>query len=136
MDIRWIVKIVHNQGSAPSEIESLGPYQIESLISPAEEGRFTAYRVRIEAGQETSESYHQIAEECYYVVRGKGIAVLDDSEYVLEPGDFLRLPPGTRHKFVTSDSALEMLDIHSPGSRPDRDVYFSGETPEGFSVNG
>lgn len=127
------MKIVHRQRSIPGKIESLGPYQIESLIAPEEEGRFTAYRVRIEPGQETSESFHKIAEECYYVTGGKGIAILDDCEYVLEPGDFLRLPPGTRHKFVTGDSPLEMLDIHSPGSRPDRDVYFTGETPEGFS---
>lgn len=111
----------------------MGPYEIESLIPSNEEGQFTAYRVRIEPGKETSESYHKIAEECYYVLSGKGIAVLDDSEYKLESGDFLRLPPGTRHKFITSELALEMLDIHSPGSRPDRDVYFTGETPEGFA---
>ena len=27
-----------------------------------------------------------------------------------------------------------MLDIHAPGSRPDRDVYFNGDTPDGFSA--
>ena len=44
------------------------------------------------------------------------------------------LPPGTTHGFVTGDEPLEMLDIHTPGSRPDRDVYFvDGATPEGFS---
>lgn len=128
-----LVKILHQRVSSQRERKTLGPYKIESLISPEEEGRFTAYRVRIEPGQETSESYHKIAEECYYVTGGTGVAVLDDREYSLEPGDFLRLPPGTRHKFVTGDAALEMLDIHSPGSRPDRDVYFTGEAPEGFS---
>ena len=25
-----------------------------------------------------------------------------------------------------------MLDLHTPGSRPDRDVYFVGEVPPGF----
>lgn len=127
------MKILHHRNSPQHKRETLGPYEIESLISSEEEGQFTAYRVRIEAGKETSESYHKIAEECYYVTGGKGIAILDDCEYMLEAGDFLRLPPGTRHKFITSDSPLEMLDIHSPGSRPDRDVYFTGETPEGFS---
>ena len=127
------MNILHQRTSSARERKKLGPYEIETLIAPDQEGQFTAYRVKIEAGQETSESYHKIAEECYYVVSGRGVAVLDNSEYSLNPGDFLRLPPGTRHKFVTSDSPLEMLDIHSPGSRPDRDVYFVGETPEGFS---
>ena len=127
------VKILHQRNSSSHERKRLGPYEIESLIAPDQEGHLTAYRVRVEAGQETSESYHKIAEECYYVVSGSGKAVLDDSEYKLNPGDFLRLPPGTRHKFVTSDFPLEMLDIHSPGSRPDRDVYFVGEIPEGFT---
>jgi len=126
------VNVIYNQKSGKRTIESLGPYEIESLIDPEEEGRFTAYRVRIEPRQDTSESYHKKAEECYYVTGGRGVAILDGREYLLEPGDFLRLPPGTRHKFVTRESPLEMLDIHSPGSRPDRDVYFTGETPEGF----
>ncbi|MEM9158889.1 MAG: hypothetical protein AAGB46_07535, partial [Verrucomicrobiota bacterium] len=59
-------------------------------------------------------------------------AYLDGVAHWLEVGDFLRLPPGVRHRFATGDEALEMLDIHSPGSRPDRDVYFTGEKPEGF----
>ena len=79
-------------------------------------------------------SYHKIAEEIYYVVAGKGTAYLDDEAFILEPGDFLRLPPGTRHRFVTQEDSLEMLDIHSPGSRPDRDVYFTGNAPDGFSA--
>ena len=31
--------------------------------------------------------------------------------------------------------ALDMLDIHTPGSRPDRDVYFVGDVPPGFGDN-
>ncbi len=126
------MKILYCSESSAKPVENLGPYQIESLIEPNEEGQYTAYRVRIEPGQTTSESYHKIAEECYYVTAGKGIALLNGEEYALAPGDFLRLPPGTRHQFSTAESPLEMLDIHSPGSRPDRDVYFTGETPKGF----
>ena len=89
--------------------------------------------MRIEPEQRTNESYHKIAEECYYVIEGSGLAVLDDQEYRLEVGDFLRLPPGTRHRFETGEAALVMLDLHCPGSRPDRDVYFTDEAPEGFT---
>jgi len=128
------VDILHQSGSREAELRRLGPYQIEPLISEDQEGCLTAYRVRIEPEQETSESYHKVAEELYYIIEGAGIAVLDGEEFPLETGDLLRLPPGTRHRFLTRESALVMLDIHSPGSRPDRDVYFTGETPTGFSA--
>ena len=124
--------ILHQAEPDPEKIEALGPYQIESLIPRSAELRMTAYRVTIEPHQETSESYHRIAEELYFVVQGQGIAYLDDVPHPLAPGTFLRLPPGTRHRFITREHALQMLDIHSPGSRPDRDVYFTGKPPEGF----
>ncbi|MBX9678163.1 MAG: cupin domain-containing protein [Gemmataceae bacterium] len=112
--------------------EALGPYLIETILQPSEEGRGTAYRVRIEPHSTTSVSYHKIAEEFYFVVSGNGIAILDGKPHPLKPGDFLRLPPGTTHGFITEDEPLDMLDIHIPGCRPDHDVYFVGETPEGF----
>jgi mannose-6-phosphate isomerase-like protein (cupin superfamily) len=112
----------------------LGPYGIETLIAEADEGAATVYRIRIEPNQRTNISYHLIAEEFYHVLSGSGIALLDGVEYKLQTGDFLRLPPGTTHGFITGDEELVMLDIHCPGSRPDRDVYFVGETPRGFTA--
>lgn len=126
-------RLLHVRRDAPLvEPEQLGPYRIESLIPPADEATITAYRVRIEPHSRTSVSYHRVAEEIYYVLAGRGVALLDGAEYELRPGDFLRLPPGTTHGFITRDEALELLDIHSPGSRPDHDVYFLGDTPDGF----
>ena len=128
------LEIIHRRGEA-GRGERLGPYHIEALIREGEEGAATAYRVRIEPHARTSVSYHRVAEEFYYVLSGRGVAVLDGKDYPLAPGDFLRLPPGTTHGFVTGDEALEMLDVHAPGCRPDRDVYFIGEVPEGFTEN-
>lgn len=125
--------IIHARQSDERVFQSLGPYQIESLIPFEQEGKLTAYRVRIKPRQSTAESYHKVAEEVYFVVSGSALAVLDGREFELKAGDFLRLPPGTRHRFETRDEELEMLDLHSPGSRPDRDVYFTDETPDGFS---
>ncbi|MGB3121280.1 MAG: cupin domain-containing protein [Verrucomicrobiales bacterium] len=118
----------------PDTRRQLGPYEIETLIPPAQEGALTAYRVRIEPEQTTSVSYHRMAEELYYVLEGEGMALLDGVPHSLRQGDFLRLPPGTTHGFVTGGSPLVMLDIHAPGSRPDHDVFFVGETPPGFSA--
>ena len=75
-----------------------------------------------------------MAEEFYYVLTGHGMALLGGREYPLEAGDFLRLPPGTTHGFITGDEPLEMLNIHVPGCRPDRDTHFAdGEPPQGFA---
>jgi len=130
--------IIHRPSGDPDRTQRLGPYCLESLIDAAEEGAGTAYRVRIGPHERTAISYHRVAEEYYYVLAGRGIAILDGREYPLATGDFLRLPPGATHGFVTGDEPLEMLDIHTPGSRPDRDVYFlDGAAPEGFTnLNG
>jgi quercetin dioxygenase-like cupin family protein len=122
----------HHAAAAPEQ--QLGPYGITSLIPRESELHFTAYLVKIEPHQTTSVSYHQLAEEIYFVIRGAGLALLNGKPYPLREGDFLRLPPGTRHGFVTGAEPLEMLDLHSPGSRPDRDVYFEGTPPAGFGT--
>jgi mannose-6-phosphate isomerase-like protein (cupin superfamily) len=125
---------IHRHTPDPLRRQFLGPYGIESLIEPDEEGVGTAYRVEIAAGQRTSVSYHRVAEEYYFVLAGRGTAILDGEERTIAAGDFLRLPPGMTHGFVTGDEPLEMLNIHTPGSRPDRDVYFvDSQTPEGFA---
>ena len=127
------LRILHQRADSQSTAkQKLGPYEIESLIPPEDEGAGTAYRVRIEPHQTTSVSYHKIAEEFYYVLSGSGVAVLNGASYALRAGDFLRLPPGTTHGFITHEEPLLMLDIHTPGSRPDHDVFFLGKTPSGF----
>ena len=116
-------RIVH-RASDSAGVERLGPYAIAALLSDAEESAGTVYRVRIEANEHTATSYHKIAEEFYFVLNGTGTAILDGKSYTLKPGDFLRLPPGTKHAFVTEADGLEMLDIHVPGCRPAKDTYF------------
>lgn len=128
------LRILHHRASDESQKQKLGPYEIESLIAPEDEAAGTAYRVRIEPHQKTNISYHKIAEEFYYVLAGSGTAILNGESYDLKEGDFLRLPPGTTHGFITQAEPLVMLDLHTPGSRPDRDVFFVGDVPEGFTV--
>lgn len=130
LEPRLIVRASGNEAAT----KQLGPYGIEPLIFPQEEIRTTAYRVKVEANAITNTSFHRIAEEIYFVLGGEGVAVLDGVEHELKVGVFLRLPPGTKHSFAAGPSGLDMLDVHAPGCRPDRDVYFVGnETPEGFT---
>jgi quercetin dioxygenase-like cupin family protein len=127
------LSLIHRASGDPRRTQRLGPYQVEALLEPAEEGAGTAYRVRIAPGERTSVSYHRLAEEYYFVLAGGGTALLDGREYPLRPGDFLRLPPGTTHGFSAGPDGLDMLDIHTPGCRPDHDVYFVDKKPEGFA---
>jgi mannose-6-phosphate isomerase-like protein (cupin superfamily) len=128
--------IIHRHSGDVAQTECLGPYAIEPLISRSEEGRATVYRVSIGPRQRTRISYHRVAEEFYFVLRGRGTAVLDGQDHRLEAGDFLRLPPGTTHGFITADEPLEMLNVHAPGCRPDHDTYFAdGAPPEGFGTD-
>src|SRR5208283_1135249 len=113
--------LIHRASGDLSRSQKLGPYIIETLVDEPEEGAATVYRVRIEPLQRTNVSYHRLAEEFYYVLSGCGTALLDGKEHRLNSGDFLRLPPGTTHGFITADQTLEMLNIHTPGSRPNRD---------------
>ena len=130
-------KILCVQSGVSTNIQQLGPYGIETLIDLSEEGKTTAYRVHIQPNSKTSTSYHQVAEELYYVLSGSGIAFLNGKPFELKPGIFMRLPPGTWHAFEAFAEGLDMLDVHSPGCRPDRDVYFpEGKTPEGFHKQG
>jgi mannose-6-phosphate isomerase-like protein (cupin superfamily) len=126
------LSLIHRPSGGPDAGVRLGQYAIEPLIGRAEEGAGTVYRVRIAPHQRTAASYHRVAEEYYFVIAGRGTAILDGREYPLAAGDFLRLPPGTTHAFVTGDEALDLLDVHTPGCRPDRDTYFVGEAPDGF----
>jgi len=116
--------VLYRKSGDPARERRLGAYVIEALIDTAEEGAGTVYRVRLDPRQRTAISYHQVAEEYYFILSGHGSAVIDGRELTVRAGDFLRLPPGTTHGFVTADEALEMLDIHTPGCRPDHDTYF------------
>ena len=107
---------------------ALGPYRLEPLISRAEQGATTAWRVRIEAGVRTPVSYHARSEELYLVTSGGGRTWLNSVEHPLVPGVFLRLPPGTTHSFEAGPGGLEMLDIHAPGCWPDHDTCVVGGT--------
>ena len=118
------LRLIHRRSGDAARTQRLGPYKIESLVDLPEEGRATVYRVSIAEHQRTRISYHHVAEEYYFVLTGRAMAVLDGREYPLEAGDFLRLPPGTTHGF----------NVHVPVCRPDRDTYFAdGAPPEGFA---
>jgi mannose-6-phosphate isomerase-like protein (cupin superfamily) len=127
------MRIIHVSAEQAAQTrQALGPYELETLVDRASHGSLTAYRVRIAPHAATATSFHRVSEEAYYVLSGEGTALINGAPMPLKAGDFLRLPPMTRHAFINGHSALVMLDVHTPGSYPDLDVEFEGERPKGF----
>lgn len=125
--------LIHRSSGDPDRQAQLGPYRIETLLSRDEARAGTVYRVTISPGQRTQVSFHLVAEEYYFVLAGSGSVFLDGVEYPMKPGDFFRLPPGTRHGFLAGPDGLDLLDIHTPPCFPDHDTYFENTPPEGFA---
>jgi len=55
-------------------------------------------------GKGTGLHYHKDADEIFYVMEGTGTAVVGDSTYSIETGDFIFIPQNTDHKIRKYDS--------------------------------
>lgn len=110
----------------PDEASSfeLKGIRIDQLLPKEACSQFSAYRVKMKPHQVKKTSYHKVGEELYYVLSGKGLAVLDGKQYVLSQGCFFRVPPNTLHQFITEDDSLDLLNFHSPPVFSDHDTYF------------
>jgi len=61
------------------------------------------------------EHVHAIQEQVYYVLEGQGVLTLDDDKHLMEPHDYVYVPPGVRHSFTnTGTSGLVFLVITTP----------------------
>jgi mannose-6-phosphate isomerase len=59
----------------------------------------------VRAGESLSLQYHRVKDESWYVLDGRARVEIGDEgvpleEIVVEPGDALRLPPGTVHRLT------------------------------------
>ena len=83
---------------------------------------------RIKPGQRTPFSHrHHQAEEIHLVVRGSGLAVLDDEGVELAEMDLLRLSPGVTRTFEAGPDGLEYL-VFGPHHAQDGEVV-GGDAP-------
>jgi len=88
--------------------------------------------------------YHEGNEESFFVLDGSGTLWLgvDATEYTLEPGDYVALPPGERscHEIAAGEDGLRLL-MQSTMEEPDITVYpdrdmvglYAGSAPGGDS---
>ncbi len=60
---------------------------------------------------------HEVAENLYYILRGRGIVELDGVQHLVEPHMVIHIPPGVRHGiFNTGIEDLVFIVVASPPS--------------------
>lgn len=78
---------------------------VACLFDPVADGvSFTMVVEIFEPGGRTPPNTHQMAEECFFVLKGSGKAYADGAEMPVGPGDAFVLRPGVEH-VVVNDTA-------------------------------
>ena len=108
---RWMVK----RAADMDEVRSLCGFR-KTVVAPGESANLSIQRLRID---NSSEHYHTVMEETYYVLNGEGALWLDGQRMAVGPGDAIVIPPGVRHH---GEGEIEVLIICAPPFDPD-DVY-------------
>ena len=90
---------------------------------------FTAPRVQLVVmalgpGEEIGLETHDDVDQFIRVEAGRGTAVLDGKEHVLEDGSAIVIPAGVEHNVINSSSSepLKLYTIYSPPEHPDGTV--------------
>lgn len=136
-------RIVSTGGGVPFED---GPDRGRILVSGAETGgRYSLMEYHVAASTGPAENYgahrHGEIEETFLVRSGSLEFLLGDTVTTLNAGDFVRVPPGTRHGYANiSGEPVELLVSFHPGGfeqlflkyRTDRDRPPEGE---GFVID-
>lgn len=83
---------------------------------------------RVPVGGATTEHYHPLAEEIYYITHGKGLIRLDGEERETTAGDAIAIPPGVRHKiWNTGYEPLRFLCCCAPAYEHTDTVLTEGQ---------
>jgi len=70
---------------------------------------------RVPVGGSTSEHYHALTEEIYYITAGLGRMCVGEETRDVRPGDAIAIPPGCRHKlWNTGREPLRLLCCCAP----------------------
>jgi len=74
----------------------------------------------LEAGSTTGsvDNMHLHSDQWLYVISGRGKAVVEELEVVLEPGILLLIEAGEVHEIFAGEERLETLNIYAPPEYP------------------
>jgi mannose-6-phosphate isomerase-like protein (cupin superfamily) len=58
-------------------------------------------------------------EQCYYIIRGKGLMIIENEQIPVNPGDAIHIPSDKKHGIKNvGDETLEYLTANSPAFDP------------------
>ena len=78
-------------------------------------GGVTCFMVRCDVGAEIEEHVHQEETDIIYVLKGKATMWIEDrGSFPLEPGVFVVVPKGFRHRTYDVEEELLIYDVFSP----------------------
>ena len=74
-----------------------------------------ARRWVLEPGARGPELIQGDADQLLYVIRGRGLAIVDGEEFSLDEESVLWLEPGEHYQFMATNDGLEILQGYAPG---------------------
>lgn len=90
--------------------------KIKPLISEKEHGlNVTCMLVNIPVGKQVPEHIHEEQDDVLYPLEGKAVMWVDGTgNFSLEPGVFVRVPRGVKHKISDVTENLLIYDVFCP----------------------
>lgn len=68
--------------------------------------------------------YHPIAEETYFILKGRAKMIVDGKEHLVEPGDAVFICPPEKHQiFTEGNEDLEFIVVCAPPWEPTNSVF-------------
>jgi quercetin dioxygenase-like cupin family protein len=94
-------------------LENIG---MRTLYSSRDDGgEVTCFVVRSKIGSEIEEHIHTEETDIIYVLQGRATMWIEDrGSFLLEPGVFVVVPKGLRHKTYDVEEELLIYDVFSP----------------------
>ena len=62
---------------------------------------------------------HEENDQFFRFEKGRGVVVINDTEYEVEDGDAVVVPRGARHNVIAGEEGLKMYTIYSPAHHKD-----------------
>jgi mannose-6-phosphate isomerase-like protein (cupin superfamily) len=97
--------------------KNFGDTKVTNIIS--KKGLFSIAKVR-KTGNKIKLGYDKESDVAYYVLDGKGVAIINGKKHKLKKGDLVFYPKGTKYKHL---KGLTLLAIAKPPFKRNKRVY-------------
>jgi mannose-6-phosphate isomerase-like protein (cupin superfamily) len=88
-------------------------------------GQYSLMHWVVAPNGKTVPHHHETIEEVFYLLEGRLRFILGDEEVEASAGDFVRVPPNTRHGFSNPDSSpVSAIVVFAPGGIEDLFVRY------------